>query len=201
MVGYETTGTVLTFVAYCLATNREWQEKLIKEVDEAFEKHTEMSYDAVRDMKILDAVVSETLRKFPPLLMAERTAVEDYVLGDTGITVEKGMRAIIPIYSMHYDPDFFQDPESFNPERFMDGYEPKHPQYAYLPFGAGPRNCLGMRFALLEIKVCITNILRHFRIKPLPTSKVPLDTKKSIFLLTVTELPLKFEKRTDVKGN
>ncbi|GFV03868.1 cytochrome P450 3A41, partial [Trichonephila clavipes] len=68
LVGYETTATVLTFVAYCLATNPEWQEKLIQEVDEAFEKHTEMSYDAVRDMKILDAVVSETLRKHPPLI-------------------------------------------------------------------------------------------------------------------------------------
>ncbi|GFR06746.1 cytochrome P450 3A5, partial [Trichonephila clavata] len=201
MVGYETTATVLTFVAYCLATNPEWQEKLIKEVDEAFERHTDMSYDAVRDMKILDAVVSETLRKHPPLLVAERTAVEDYVLGDTGITAEKGMRVIIPIYTMHYDPDFFHDPETFNPERFMDWYEPKHPQYAYLPFGAGPRNCLGMRFALLEIKLCITNILRHFRIKPLPTTKVPLENKKSVFFLTVSELPLKFEKRTDVRGN
>ncbi|GFY30160.1 thromboxane-A synthase [Trichonephila clavipes] len=192
LVGYETTATVLTFLAYCLATNPEWQEKLIQEVDEAFEKHTEMSYDAVRDMKILDAVLSETLRTHSPLLNAERTAVEDYVLGDTGITVEKGMRINIPVYAMHYDPDFFQDPETFNPERFMDGYEPKHPQYAYLPFGAGPRNCLGMRFALLEIKMCITNILHHFRIKPLPTTEVPLDTKKSIFLLTVTELPLKY---------
>ncbi|GFY68670.1 cytochrome P450 3A29 [Trichonephila inaurata madagascariensis] len=130
---------------------------------------------------------------------AERAATEDYVLGDTGVTVEKGMRVIIPIYTMHYDSDFFQDPETFNPERFMDGYEPKHPQYAYLPFGAGPRNCLGMRFALLEIKMCITNILRHYRIKPLPTTKVPLEYKKTVFFLTVTEMPLKFEKRTDVK--
>ncbi|GFU26382.1 cytochrome P450 3A11 [Nephila pilipes] len=171
MVGYETTATMVTFVSYCLATNPEWQEKLIKEVDESFEKHTEMSYDAVRDMKILDAVISETLRMYPPLLMGERTAVDDYKLGDTGILVEKGLRIIIPFYAMHYDPDFFQDPETFNPERFMDSFEPKHPQYAYLPFGAGPRNCLGMRFALLEIKMCITNVLRHFRIKPLPTTK------------------------------
>ncbi|GFY77206.1 cytochrome P450 3A29, partial [Trichonephila inaurata madagascariensis] len=199
LVGYETTATVLTFLAYCLATNPEWQEKLIQEVDEAFEKHSEMNYDAVRDMKILDAVISETLRKHPPILVAERAATEDYVLGDTGVTVEKGMRVIIPIYTMHYDSDFFQDPETFNPERFMDGYEPKHPQYAYLPFGAGPRNCLGMRFALLEIKMCITNILRHYRIKPLPTTKVPLEYKKTVFFLTVTEMPLNFEKRTDVK--
>ncbi|GFU56123.1 cytochrome P450 3A8 [Nephila pilipes] len=129
----------------------------------------------------------------------ERTAVEDYKLGDTGILVEKGLRIIIPFYAMHYDPDFFQDPETFNPERFMDSFEPKHPQYAYLPFGAGPRNCLGMRFALLEIKMCITNVLRHFRIKPLPTTKVPLENKNAMVFLTVTEMPLKFEKRTDVK--
>ncbi|CAL1287241.1 unnamed protein product [Larinioides sclopetarius] len=148
-VGYETTSSNLTFCAYSLATNPEWQEKLIKEVDEAFEKHSEMSYDAVRDMKILDAVISETLRMHPPLAM------------------------------------------------FLEA--PKHPQYAYIPFGMGPRNCLGMRFALLEIKICLSTILRHFRIKPHSSTKVPLEYKKSFPLLTVNDLPLVFEKRTDVK--
>ncbi|GFX24976.1 cytochrome P450 3A11 [Trichonephila clavipes] len=166
MVGYETTAAVLTFAAHCLATNPEWQEKLIEEVDEAFAKHGEMSYDAIRDMKVLDAVVSETLRMHPPAASSGRTAVEDYELGNTGIVVKKGMTVMVPIYAMHYDSDFFQDPEIFNPERFMDGYEPKHPQYAYLPFGAGPRNCLGMRFALLEIKMCLANLFRHYRLKP-----------------------------------
>ncbi|KAF8781591.1 Cytochrome P450 3A21 like protein [Argiope bruennichi] len=197
MAGYETTATVLTYVAYCLAINPEWQEKVIKEVDEGFQKHKEMSYDAVREMKILDAVVSETLRMHPPATSTERTAVEDYKLGNTGIVIEKGMRVTIPTLSMHYDPDFFQDPDTFNPERFLD--EPKHPQYAYLPFGAGPRNCLGMRFALLEIKMCISNVLRHFRLRPHATTKVPLEYKKGMLLLSVNDLPLSLEKRTDVK--
>ncbi|GFS86374.1 cytochrome P450 3A21 [Nephila pilipes] len=200
MVGYETTGTVLTFVAHCLATNPEWQEKLIKEVDEAFRKHGEMSYDAVRDMKVLDAIISETLRMHPPVVSGERTAVEEYKLGDTGIVVEKGMRVLFLPYAMHFDPEFFPDPETFNPERFMDGYEPKHPQYAYLPFGAGPRNCLGMRFALLEIKMCLANLLRNFRLKPHATTKVPLEYKRAAILLTVNELPLTVEKRTDVEN-
>ncbi|GBN69745.1 hypothetical protein AVEN_94485-1 [Araneus ventricosus] len=78
-----------------------------------------MSYDAVREMKILDAVVSETLRMHPPATSTERTAVEDYKLGNTGIVVEKGMRVTIPSMGMHYDPDFFQDPETFNPERWV----------------------------------------------------------------------------------
>ncbi|GBM46364.1 Cytochrome P450 3A8 [Araneus ventricosus] len=199
LVGYETTATVLTFSAYSLAVNPEWQEKLIKEVDEAFEKHSEMSYDSVRDMKILDAVVSETLRMHPPLASTERAAVEDYELGNTGVLVEKGMHVLIPIYGMHYDPEFFEDPEIFKPERFMDFSDPKHPQYAYLPFGMGPRNCLGMRFALLEIKVCLANLLHRYRLKPHSSTKVPLEYKKGLVLLTVTELPLILEKRTDVK--
>ncbi|GIY16199.1 cytochrome P450 3A41 [Caerostris extrusa] len=196
MVGYETTATLLTFVCYCLATNPEWQEKLIKEVDDAFVKHKEMSYEAVRDMKILDAVVSETLRIHPPSTSTERTAVEDYALGNTGITIKKGMRVSIPAYAMHFDPEFFQDPQTFNPERFMEGYEPKHPQYAYLPFGAGPRNCLGMRFALLEVKMCLANLLRNFKLKTHSTTKVPLQYSPGMVLLTVKELPLTVEKRT-----
>ncbi|GBO11074.1 Cytochrome P450 6B2 [Araneus ventricosus] len=199
MVGYETTATVLTFLAYCLAVNPEWQEKLIKEVDEAFQNHKEMSYDAVRDMKVLDAVLSETLRMHPPAASTERTCVEDYELPNTGIKVEKGMRVAIPVYGMHYHPDFFQDPNTFNPERFLDSYEPKHHPYAYLPFGAGPRNCLGMRFALLEIKVCISNLLRRFRLKPHSTTKIPLQYKKGMVLLSVSELPLLLERRTDAK--
>ncbi|GFX24925.1 cytochrome P450 3A21 [Trichonephila clavipes] len=127
-----------------------------------------------------------------------RTAVEDYELGNTGIVIKKGMNVMIPTYAMHYDPDFFEDPETFNPERFMEGYEPKHPQYAYLPFGAGPRNCLGMRFALLEIKMCLANLFRYFRVKPHSTTKIPLEYKKGAILLTVTELPLLVEKRTEV---
>ncbi|GBN52604.1 Cytochrome P450 3A24, partial [Araneus ventricosus] len=199
MVGYETTANILSFVAYCLAVNPEWQEKLIQEVDDAFRKHGEMSYDAVREMKILDAVVSETLRMHPTITSGERTAVEDYVLGNTGVVVEKGMRVLVPTLAMHYDPEFFQDPKTFNPERFMDSYEPKHPQYAYLPFGAGPRNCLGMRFALLEIKMCISNLLRHFRLKPHSTTKVPLEYKKGMILLSIADLPLTVEKRTDAR--
>ncbi|KAG8176367.1 hypothetical protein JTE90_018942 [Oedothorax gibbosus] len=197
-VGYETTASTLTFMAYSLAVNADWQEQLIAEVDEAFQKHEEMSYDAVRDMKILDGVVSETLRMYPAAVGSERTAIEDYKLGNTGIVIEKGKRIAFPIYSMHYDPEYFEEPEKFNPNRFIDPNQMKHPPYAYQPFGSGPRNCLGMRFALLEIKLCMTNILRHFRFRLHSTTKVPLQYKMCSPFISVNELPLAVEKRTDI---
>ncbi|GIY59763.1 probable cytochrome P450 6a17 [Caerostris extrusa] len=199
VVGYETTASTLAFMAYALAMNPEWQEKLIEEVDKAFEKHAEMSHDTVREMKVLDAVVSETLRMYPIAVALVRTANEDYELGNTGIVIEKGTAVTIPVYGMHYDPEFFEDPETFNPNRFMDPSEMKHPQYAYMPFGAGPRNCLGMRFALLEIKVCMANILRHFRFRRHPQTQVPLKYKLRTALLSTDGIHLAVEKRTDVK--
>ncbi|GIY33242.1 cytochrome P450 3A21, partial [Caerostris extrusa] len=170
IVGYETTASTLTFMAYALAMNPEWQEKLIEEVDRAFEKHAEMSYDTVREMKVLDAVVSETLRMYPPALNLDRTACEDYELGNTGIVIEKGMMVCIPIYAMHYDPEFFEDPETFNPNRFMDPSETKHPPVRlhaircrtqelprYAIRTAGDESVHGQHIATLPVSATSTN--------------------------------------------
>ncbi|XP_015904006.2 cytochrome P450 3A9-like isoform X2 [Parasteatoda tepidariorum] len=195
IVGHETTASTLAYVAYVLALNQQWQDKLIVEIDKAYEKHGKLGNDAIREMKIMDAVVSETLRMYPPALMSGRVATADYKLGDTGIVVTKGMNILIPLYAMHYDAEYFPDPEIFKPERFMDSSPQRHPQYAYLPFGEGPRNCLGMRFALMEIKLCMANILHHYRIKTHSTTKVPLEYRKFTPFLSVKELPLGLEKR------
>lgn len=193
-VGYETTASVMSFMAYSLALNPECQEKLIKEVDEVFERNGEIHYDVIREMKYLDCVVSETLRMYPPAVRSERTASQDYKLGNTGIIIEKGTLVGFSIYAMHYDPDFFPNPDIFDPERFKPE-NANYPNYAYLPFGAGPRNCQGMRFALLEMKQCMCNILRHYKFKKAETTKVPLEFKSMSAILSVTDLPLLLEKR------
>ncbi|KFM65735.1 Cytochrome P450 3A24, partial [Stegodyphus mimosarum] len=198
---HETTASTLGYMAYSLALNPECQEKLIREVDDAFDKHSQIDHDVVRDMKYLDCVVSETLRMYPVATATEREAVTDYKLGNTGIIIEKGNRVTVPIYSMHYDPEFFPEPEKFDPERWVkDSGKLNHPQYAYLPFGAGPRNCLGMRFALLEIKLGMANILRHYRFKKSERTKVPLQYKVGTGLLIVRELPLMVEKREEINN-
>ncbi|KAL1480455.1 hypothetical protein MTO96_051015, partial [Rhipicephalus appendiculatus] len=156
----ETTSSTIAFTAYLLALNQDVQEKLRKEVDDCTEANgPEPSLDVISKLKYLHCVVSEALRLFPPATRLERSGYEDYVLGDTGIKLPKECSILIPVYAMHHDPEMFPDPESFKPERFSDENVESIEPYTYLPFGAGPRNCIGMRFALQSVKLCLFHSL------------------------------------------
>ena len=109
----------------------------------------------------MDAVIDETLRLYTPIIFNEKVASEDYELKGTGITIKKDHVVHIPIYAMHRDPEYFVDPEVFRPERFL-AENIAHNPYTYLPFGAGPRNCLGMRMAQLEIKLALVSLLQRY---------------------------------------
>lgn len=86
---------------------------------------------------------SEALRKYPPLGVLTRDCTQDCYIEEAGITIEKGTRVTIPVLGLHRDPDYFPDPERFDPERFSDKNRANIPQYCYLPFGEGPRICIG----------------------------------------------------------
>ncbi|XP_049271891.1 cytochrome P450 3A19 [Rhipicephalus sanguineus] len=139
LAGQETTLTTLTFAAYQLALNPAIQEKLRKEVDECIAANgPEPSLDVISKLKYLNCVVSEALRLLPPR-------------GE----LPSGCTVIIPVYSIHHDPEFFSDPECFKPDRFSEENVGSIRPYTYLPFGAGPRNCIGSRFVLQSIKMCL----------------------------------------------
>ncbi|GFY77126.1 cytochrome P450 3A8 [Trichonephila inaurata madagascariensis] len=162
LAGYDTTASTLSFATYMLALDQNIQDKLRQEVDDALAANNgQLTYEAIQNMKYLDNVISETLRMFPPAVRTERLADADYKLGDTGITIPKGMIVTIPVYAMHQDPEFFPKPEKFDPDRFTPEERAKRHPYSYLPFGAGPRNCVGMRFALIEIKVCLVTVIAN----------------------------------------
>jgi cytochrome P450 len=198
IAGYDTTASTLSFASYLLALNQDKQALLREEVDRVIKEHKgEITYEAIQDMKYLDNVISETLRIYPPAVRAERLADSDYKLGDTGITVPKNMIITIPIYAMHHDPKFYPNPEKFEPDRFTPEERAKRDQYAYLPFGAGPRNCVGMRFALMEIKVCLAHVIADFSINICPQTKVPLDFFKGQGLLQPKGIILGLEARKD----
>ncbi|KAG8176923.1 hypothetical protein JTE90_018706 [Oedothorax gibbosus] len=194
--GYETTASTLSFASYLLALNPDIQEKLRQEVDETLkDAGGELTYEAVQSMKYLDNVISETLRIYPPLVRLDRTAEADYKLGDTGITVTKGMIVGIPTYALHHDPKIFPEPDKFIPERFIPEERAKRNPYTYLPFGAGPRNCIAMRFALTEVKFCLAEVIANFRIMTCPETKVPLEFGSGEVILQPKGIIVKLESR------
>ncbi|CAG2166082.1 unnamed protein product [Oppiella nova] len=117
--GYGSVSMTLSFCTYELALNPSLQDRLYEETKEAFNEKGEMDYELLSRLPFIDALLSETLRHYSPALRLEREAMEDVVLGNTGVKIEKGVIVDIPIYAIHHDPDHFPDPFTFSPDRFM----------------------------------------------------------------------------------
>ncbi|CAG2168522.1 unnamed protein product [Oppiella nova] len=174
IAGYETTSTALSFCAYELALNPGLQDRLYEETKEAFNEKGEMDYSVLSRLPFIDALLSETLRHYPPISRLPRTAAQDVMLGSTGVKIEKGVSVEIPVYAIHHDPDHYPDPFTFNPDRFMPQNRDHIQPYTYLPFGSGPRNCIGMRFALLSAKLVLAKISHSFRFSRVTDTDVPV---------------------------
>ncbi|KAF2899549.1 hypothetical protein ILUMI_06623, partial [Ignelater luminosus] len=127
-----------------------------------------------------------TLRKWPSSPILDRMSIKSYTIdpvlpGEERITLEKGTNVWIPAYSIQRDPRFYSEPEKFDPERFSDENKQKIKSFTYLPFGLGPRSCIASRFALLEGKLIIAEIIRNFEIVPVDRTEVPITLKKGVF--------------------
>ncbi|CAF0910670.1 unnamed protein product [Rotaria sordida] len=162
IAGYETTSTALTYCTYILATHPTVQEKLRKEIEE-YPDNNESDYDRVHNMVYLDSFIREVLRMFP---IAPKATTRECNTTTTvcSYVIEKGSVIQPDMLSLHYDPNLWgpDDPNLFIPERHLTR---RHP-VAYMPFGQGPRNCVGMRFALMEIKSCLVHLLTQYIILP-----------------------------------
>ena len=169
--GFETTATLMQAASFELSRNPEVQQTLIDEVDEMIEKldGKSISYEQLHEMMFLDMVVQETLRKWPSFRGVARHCNKDYVLKDeeSGKTykVNKGVDVIIPFGAMQMDPKYFPEPEKFDPYRFSDENKSKIVSGSFLPFGMGPRICIGSRYALLEAKLLLFYIISKFSIE------------------------------------
>ncbi|XP_077563276.1 cytochrome P450 3A24-like [Haemaphysalis longicornis] len=189
--GQHTTSSLIAHILYLLSIHPEVQEKLRMEVDECFETHGDhISLDVVSKLKYLHCVVSEALRMYPPIGRLERSPVEDCILGDTGIKLKKGDLVAIPVYAMHHDPQYFPDPFTFKPERFDDDNVGSIHPYTYLPFGAGPRNCIGMRYALQAVKLSVLYTIRNVQLVRTEKTKVPLEFQCGFGALSAKNLTL-----------
>ncbi|KAK7788927.1 hypothetical protein R5R35_014078 [Gryllus longicercus] len=189
--GFETTCTLLSFLGYVLAVHPHVQERARREVEEALEDGHTLTYEALKKMKYLDMVISETLRMYPPTPVAARKCTHTFaVLGTkkrSGFVVRPGDTLWLPIYALHNDPELFPDPDKFDPERFSQANEPHAVPFSYLPFGAGPRSCIGMQFAMMEVKVITAYLLSRFHIKAIDKTPVPLKLTKGSCQMTTDE--------------
>lgn len=132
---------------------------------------------------------TESLRKWPTAVAVDRECVKPYTIepklpGEKPVYIKEKGPIWIPIYGIHHDPKFYPVPEKFDPDRFSDENKRKINAYTYLPFGLGPRNCIGSRFALLEIKTVFFHLLHNFAIVPTNKSIIPVKLSAKGFSLT-----------------
>ncbi|XP_075980041.1 cytochrome P450 6k1-like [Anticarsia gemmatalis] len=147
-----------------LGRNPEILAKVHQEIDEQFEKHEgKITYDVISEMKYLHKILSEALRKNPPIGTISRQCVRDTVLPVGNIKVEKGTKTFSPVYHIHNDPRVYPSPEIFDPERFAK--DSKQREEFYMPFGMGNRMCIGARYAKLQMAAGVVHVLRHFTVK------------------------------------
>ncbi|KAK9501326.1 hypothetical protein O3M35_012062 [Rhynocoris fuscipes] len=180
LAAFETTSTHLTMVCYELAKNQNVQEKSREEVLEYWSDDG-LTYEAINSMCYLDMVMSESLRLYPPLPTLEREVTKPIVLN--GLQLNSGAEIAIPITGLHLDPEYFPDPMLFKPERFSPEEKSKRNPYVYLPFGTGPRNCLGLRFAQINSKICIAYLLKHYAINICDQTPLPFAYDPAAFFL------------------
>ncbi|XP_076838921.1 cytochrome P450 3A30-like [Brachyhypopomus gauderio] len=191
--GYETTSATLTFFFYNMATNPETMKKLQEEIDQTFPDKAPVQYDAVMNMDYLDAALNESLRLYPVAARLERVCKKTVEIN--GCTIPKDAVVMIPVYSLHRDPEYWPDPDTFNPERFTKGNKELIDPYVYMPFGAGPRNCIGMRFAMVSMKLAIVEILQSFDVNVCAETKVPMELGITGLLAPKDTVKLKFSPR------
>uniref|UniRef100_A0A2A4JEN6 unspecific monooxygenase n=1 Tax=Heliothis virescens TaxID=7102 RepID=A0A2A4JEN6_HELVI len=182
IAGFETVSATMSFLLYELAVNPDIQERLAQEVRDHDDKNGgKFDFNSIQSMKYMDMVVSEVLRKWPAPMVLDRECTKDYNLGKPNNAAEKdyiipkGTGVQIPIYAFHNDPRYFPNPEKFDPERFSPENKHKFNANAYMPFGVGPRNCVGSRFALCELKVITYQILRHMELSPCKSTCIPAE--------------------------
>ncbi|XP_077299001.1 uncharacterized protein LOC143920158 [Arctopsyche grandis] len=172
--GTETSAGVLAYLLYELGKNLDIQKRLRKEIDEAFESDNgNITFEKLNNLPYINMVLSETMRLYPPALSMQRLCTKPYSLApieknDDPIKIPLGMPVIIPIYALHMDPKYYPEPKNFNPERFSEENKGNIPKYSYLPFGEGPRICIGFRLALNQTKIGLFHLLRNFEIRLAP---------------------------------
>lgn len=163
--GHDTTTSCISFSAYHIARHPDVQQKLYDEMVQVIGqdfKNAELTYSTLQELKYLEMTIKETLRIHPSVPIIGRKSAGDMKID--GQTIPAGVDIAVLIYAIHHNPEVFPEPDKFDPERFNEENSVKRHPFSYIPFSAGARNCIGQKYALLEIKVTLVKLLGHYRL-------------------------------------
>jgi cytochrome P450 len=191
LAGQETTSLALTWTWYLLSQHPQARQRLEDEID-AVLKGRPPEYSDLANLPYLRMVVDESLRLYPPAWGFSRQALSDDRLG--GFRLPRGWLAFVIPYVLHRLPAFWPNPDQFDPERFLPERSADRPKFAYIPFGAGPRQCIGNQFALIETQLSVATFAQSYRLHLPPGHRAdpwPLITLRPRF-----GMPMLIELRT-----
>ncbi|XP_053671436.1 probable cytochrome P450 28a5 [Anopheles nili] len=187
--GFETSSIVLTYCLYDLAKNPEIQATLRTDIHKAKENGA-ISYEQLMEMALLEQIICESMRIHPLIaVMAKRCTSDTTLVGpkDRKFVVKTGTTVVLPYYSISFDPNHFAEPHKYDPTRFSaenGGSKAYRERGVYFPFGEGPRMCLGMRFALAQVKRAIIEIVDHFSLSVSGKTIEPFEMDPAQFMLS-----------------
>lgn len=186
LAGHETTANTLTWTLYLLSQNPDSAEKLRQEVDSVLQNRLPTLAN-LKNLTYTEQVIKEAMRVYPPVWSVARQSREDTQLGE--YPIRKYSTAVIPIWGVHHDERWYDNPYDFEPERWSDGRTDDLPRYAYLPFGGGPRICIGNSFAMMEAQLILASIVQRFKLTHVQGHKVepePLVTLRPKYGMKMT---------------
>jgi cytochrome P450 len=172
MAGHETTANALSWTLHLLSQHPSVDRRLEAELDEVLGGRAPTLEDLPK-LAFTDRVVRESMRLYPPAWAFERDALEDDVLA--GYRIEKGSTVGVITYALHRHPGHWENPEGFDPDRFLPERSASRARYAYLPFGGGPRLCIGMGMAMMEAVLVLATLRQRYRFELVPGHPVELD--------------------------
>ena len=171
LAGHETTALTLTFTFHLLAHHPEAEARLASELDEVLGGRPPTTADVPR-LRFTEGVIKESMRLYPPAWAIGREAIEDFEIG--GYPIEKGTQLLVSQWVLHRDPRWFDDPEAFRPERWDNDLLRRLPRGAYIPFGDGPRVCIGNHFAMMEAVLILATLAQRHRLESAPGQELKL---------------------------
>uniref|UniRef100_A0A0K8VP94 Putative cytochrome P450 6a14 n=1 Tax=Bactrocera latifrons TaxID=174628 RepID=A0A0K8VP94_BACLA len=185
VAGFDTSSTTMSLCLYELALNETIQAQVRAEIVRVLNEHNnQLTYEALNEMQYLDQAVDETLRKYPVVPYLVRKAKADYLVPNTNEVIEKGCLVVLPAHAIQHDNELYPEPDKFNPDRFKPELCRERHAAAYMPFGIGPRACIGLRFGKMQAKIGLINLLKHFKFSRSANTQEPLQFIERIFQIT-----------------